>query len=46
MRTSEISGNRRKASDGRELREFWTRAKRHMSRRDFEKLRSDVTIRQ
>lgn len=46
MRTSEISGNRRKASDGRELREFWTRAKRHMSRRDFEKLRSAAIIRQ
>ena len=46
MRTNEISGNRRKASDGRELREFWTRAKRHMSRRDFEKLRSAAIIRQ
>lgn len=46
MRTNETSGNRRKASDGREIREFWTRAKRHMSRGDFEKLRSDVTIRQ
>ena len=46
MRTSETSGNRRKASDGRELREFWTRAKRHMSRRDFEKLRSAAIVRQ
>lgn len=46
MRTNETSGNQRKASDGRELREFWTRAKRHMSRRDFEKLRSAAIIRQ
>jgi hypothetical protein len=46
MRTNETSGNQRKASDGRELREFWTRAKRHMSRRDFEKLRFAAIIRQ
>lgn len=46
MRTNETSGNQRKASDGRELREFWTRAKRHMSWRDFEKLRSAAIIRQ
>lgn len=39
-------GSRYTASNGRELREFWTRAKRRMGRQDFEKLRSAAIIRQ
>lgn len=39
-------GSRHAAYDGRELREFWTRAKRRMSRQDFEKLRPPSAIRQ
>lgn len=39
-------GSRYTASDGRELREFWTRAKRRMGRQDFEKLRPPFAIRQ
>ena len=39
-------GSRHAAYDGRELREFWTRAKRRMGRQDFEKLRPPSAIRQ
>lgn len=39
-------GSRHTAYDGRELREFWTRAKRRMGRQDFEKLRPPSAIRQ
>lgn len=38
--------SRHAAYDGRELREFWTRAKRRMGRQDFEKLRPPSAIRQ
>ena len=46
MSACATDGNWHTASDGRELKEFWTRAKRRMGRQEFEKLRPPSSIRQ
>ena len=44
MKTNETTRAPREAPDGGELTESWTRAKRHVSRGDFEKLSTAAMI--